>query len=76
MLIKVKVYPEFNETRVSQVADNSFEVYVKARPQRGMATREAKELLADYLKVDFKQLRLIKGARTRNKIFKLYETNH
>ncbi len=68
-LIKVKVFPGSKKREVVKKSEDSFEVKVKAKPVRGEATKETIIALADYFNIPESRVRLIKGAKQRNKIF-------
>lgn len=68
MLIKVKVFPDSKKTAVTEKADNSFEVRVKEKAERGLANRAAIAALAHFLKIPSSKIRLVRGVRQRNKI--------
>jgi len=72
--IKVKVFPGCKKQAIVRKADDELEIFVKARPVRGMATAEATAVLASYFNVASPAVRLIKGARERNKIFEIIES--
>lgn len=69
MLIKVKVFAGSKKVAVIKKADDSFEVRVREKAERGMANRAVAAALASYLKLPYSQVRLIRGARQKNKIF-------
>jgi len=71
MLIKVKVFPASSEQEVIKKSEDSFELKVISKPERGMANRESLELLGRYFKIDSSHIRLIKGAHTHSKIFEV-----
>lgn len=71
MLIKVKVVPEANEVSVNRKEQDEFKVKVKAKPKRGEANRAVVRTLASYLNLKKNQIRLVKGGKQRNKIFKI-----
>lgn len=71
MLLKVKVYPGSNEQLVIEKDKDSFEVWVKAKPVQGQANQAARRALADYLRKELNDVRLIKGFRQSNKIFEV-----
>jgi len=71
MLIKVKVYTNSKKEEVIQKAEDSFEVRVRAKPIQGQANRAVAEALALFLKIPENKIRLIRGSKTRNKIFAL-----
>jgi len=71
MLIKVKVFPGSKKEGILRRSEDSFEVRVKERPERGMANRAVIELLSSYFGVPPSRIRLVKGAKSRNKIFEI-----
>ena len=71
MLIHIKVFPSSHEQEVIKKSEDSFEVKVISKPERGMANRETLELLNRYFKIPSSNIRLIKGAHTHNKIFEV-----
>ena len=71
MLIKVKVFPNSKKEEVIKKSEDSFEVKVKAKPEKGMANKEVVKLLSIYFKIPESKIRLIKGFKERNKIFEI-----
>ena len=79
-MIKVKVkagaknLPAQAGERILQKSENSFEISVKEKVERGEANRAVRRVLADYFKIPLSKIRLIKGARQPNKIFEILLT--
>lgn len=48
-----------------------FEVWVKAEATQGLANQEMAERIADFFNVSFKNIRIIKGARSPHKIIEI-----
>ena len=71
MLIKVKVFPDSKKAKLVEKSADSLEVYVKEEPERGMATKAVFKALERYFKITNGTIKLIKGARSRNKIFEI-----
>jgi len=71
MLIKVKVIPDANEVNVEKKEEDEYKVKVKAEPKRGEANKAVIRVLAKYLDLEKSDLRLVKGGKQRNKIFKI-----
>jgi len=71
MLIKVKVFPETKKQEIIKKSKNSFEIKVKERPLQGQANKAVMNLLSLYFKIPINKIRLVKGGKTRNKIFKI-----
>ena len=71
MLIKVKVFPGSKKEEITEKSEDSFEVMVKEKPERGLANRATKKILSSYFKIPESKVKLIKGFKERNKIFKI-----
>jgi len=71
MLIKVKVFPNSKKEEIIKKSEDSFEIKVKAKPIKGEANRGVVRVLAPYFKIPESKIRLIKGFKQRNKIFKI-----
>lgn len=71
MHIKVKVFPGSGEQVVRQIASDRFEVFVREEPREGKANHAVQRALSSFLKIEEKRVRLIRGGKTRNKIFKI-----
>jgi hypothetical protein len=69
MLIKVKVFPCSKENEIIKKSEDSFEVYVRAKPVMGLANKAVVNLLSGFFKIPEEKVRLIKGFKERNKIF-------
>ena len=71
MLVKVKVLPNSKKQEVIKKAEDSFEVRVKEKPVDNKANKAVIRLLSLFLKEPEQKIRLIKGFKQRNKIFKI-----
>ena len=71
MLIKVKVFPQAGKEEIFKKSEDSFEVWVKEKPIKGQVNRAVISALVKYLNIDRTEIRLIKGGKTRNKIFEI-----
>ena len=71
MLIKVKVFPDSKKDEIIQKDENSFEVSVREKPIMGKANKAVLSLLASFLKIPKHNIKLVKGAEKRNKIFEI-----
>ncbi|MBU1137045.1 DUF167 domain-containing protein [Patescibacteria group bacterium] len=71
MKIKVKVFPQAGKEEIIKKSDDSFEVWVKAKPIQGQANRAVARALAKYFNVSSDRIKLIKGFKERNKIFEV-----
>lgn len=73
MLIKVKVFPGVGEGGIVKKSADSFEIRVREKAERGLANQAVIQILASYFRIPISQIRLIKGVKTRNKIFEIRE---
>lgn len=71
MLYKVKAHPDAREDRLDRRGPDSFEVWVRAGAERGLANAAVLRLLAAALGVAPKRLRIMKGATSPSKIVQL-----
>lgn len=71
MYLKVKVHPNSKNDEVFQKSQDSFEVFVRAKPVEGKANEAVLSLVAEFLKVPRSQVRLIRGAMAHNKTVEL-----
>ncbi|MBU0570056.1 DUF167 domain-containing protein, partial [Patescibacteria group bacterium] len=69
MLIKVKVYTNSKKEEVIQKSKDSFQVKVRAKPIEGQANKAVIDALASFLKLTASKIRLVRGSKTRNKLF-------
>jgi uncharacterized protein YggU (UPF0235/DUF167 family) len=67
--ITVRVKPRSGRTEVLRTTDGSVDVHVRAAPEGGRAAQEASDALARALGVPRSAVRLVKGARSRTKVF-------
>lgn len=71
MLIKVKAFPNSKREEIIQKSENSFEVKIKEKPEKGRANKEVLKVLSAYFKIPESKIRLVKGFKKRNKIFEI-----
>jgi uncharacterized protein YggU (UPF0235/DUF167 family) len=71
MFLKVKVFPNSKKEIIIKKADNEFEIKVKEKAILGKANEKARKILARHLNISEGKLILIRGAKQRNKIFKV-----
>ena len=72
MLIKVKIFPNSKKEGIVKKTKDSFEIKVREKPMMGRANREAIKVLASYFNIPESDVRLIRGFKQRNKIFKIF----
>jgi len=71
MLVKVKAIVGSKKNKIVPLSEDSFEVYVKAKPIRGLANLAIISILAQHFQIPEENIKIIKGFKTRNKIFKI-----
>lgn len=71
MYLKIKTHPNSKKEKIIKKSENSFEVYIKERAERGLANKAVIKTLSSYLKVPAGKLKLVKGAKSKNKIFEV-----
>lgn len=68
---KVKVHADEKREKLLQKSADTFEIWVKAPAERGLANAAVRAALAAHLSVAENKLSLIKGATSPAKIFLL-----
>jgi len=71
MLIKVKVFPNSKREEIIKKSEDSFEVKIREKPEKGRANKEVVRVLSCYFKIPESKIKLIKGFKKRNKIFEV-----
>ena len=71
MFIKLKVHPGQRRDRILKKADDAYEIWTKAPPERGLANASAIRLLSLTIGVHAKKIMLVKGATSPAKIVKV-----
>ena len=74
MKISVNVHPNSSKQSI-EINEHSIEVYVNAPPDKGKANKAILKLLSKQLKIHSSHITLIKGHKTRKKIFLVEDTN-
>lgn len=70
MRVQVTVRPRSRRRAVQEDGD-TLVVWVRSPPTRGRANEEARELLADHFGVSKERVRLIRGWKSRKKVFEV-----
>ena len=68
VLIRVKVHPSSKEERIEQ-REGYWEVWVKEKPEKGKANEAVVRILRRF----FRRVKLVRGARSRLKLFEVEE---
>lgn len=72
MKIEVVVHPNSKNPRVEKDLIGMIHVYVNTPPLEGKANKAVVESLADYLKVKKSGIILVKGEKSKNKVFEIF----
>ncbi len=68
MYIKVRVIPKSKREQINKIDNETFEITVKEPAERNLANNRIKELIAEFYCVKTKEVRLITGHHSGNKI--------
>ncbi len=68
--INVKVIPKAKRQKVVE-EKGSLKIYLKSPPEDGKANKELIEVLSKYFKVSKRNIEIIRGEYSRNKIIKI-----
>jgi len=66
--ISVTVHPGSSQRKLI-IRPDGVHIYTVAKPVEGRANREARELMADYFSVSKSSVTLIRGDRSKKKVF-------
>jgi len=68
MRLTIKVKPSSRKQEIIKISDEEYKVYLKSRAEDNKANIELLKMLKKYFG---RQARIIKGARSRNKIIEI-----
>ncbi len=71
MFIKLRVHPGERRDKIIKKAPDTYEIWTKAPPERGLANASAIRLLALEIGTDARRILLIKGAASPAKTVKV-----
>ena len=71
MKISVLVHPNSKNPRIEEDLTKTIHVYVHAPPLEGKANRAVVEALADFFKTKKSKVVLLRGERSKNKMFEI-----
>ncbi len=71
MVIEVIVTPGARKERVAKNKAGKYEVAVREEAERNEANKRVRKIIADALKVPITHVRMVRGARSRKKIFNI-----
>ena len=68
MIIKVKVKPNSKSQKIEKIKENEYEVKLKSKPEDNKANLELIKLMKKHLN---KEIKIIKGLKSKNKVLKV-----
>jgi hypothetical protein len=71
VIFAVRVTPRAKQNKVQPQADGSLKVYVTAPPEDGRANEAVVETIAQWLGVKRRDVEIIRGATSRNKVVRV-----
>ena len=71
MLIMVRVFVNAKNNNIIKKTEDSFDVFVKAKPINGMANKAVIENLSDYFEISQKKIKIVRGFKNYNKIINI-----
>jgi len=71
MIIKVKVKPSSGKQEIEKISNERYKVNLKKPAEENKANIELIKLLSRKMKVPFKNINIIKGLTSKNKIIKI-----
>jgi len=69
MYIKVKAWPGFSKEKVSRLAPDRFEIWLREPAERGQANARVLHILSKELNVPKSSIRMINGHKKQSKLF-------
>ncbi len=71
MYIKVRVYPKSKKEELKKLSENRFEIKVKEKAERNIANKRIIQILAEYFKVDYKEIKIVNGYHSPSKLISI-----
>lgn len=71
MMISCRVIPRSSKEEIVDQGNGSFKVYVRLSPERGKANERICELFAEKFHVSKRQVRIVKGETSRQKVLQI-----
>jgi len=71
MKITVLAKPRSSEQKIEKTGENSFTVWVKEVPVKGMANAAIASALSDYFNTPMSNVKLVSGFSSKNKTFEI-----
>lgn len=69
--IWVRVKPNKNEQKIIKISDEELEVWLRSEPKNNKANEELVVLLSKYYHINQKDIRILRGHRSRLKLLEI-----
>jgi len=73
MILKIKVQPQSGKQQIKKITDNEYLVHLKKPAEDNKANLELIKLLQKHFNVVGRDINIIKGLKSKNKIIKIGE---
>lgn len=73
MKINVTAKPASKKTYIKKLGPKEYIVSVKEPPIKGLANLSIVSILSDYFKIPVRNIRIVSGYRSKNKIIEIYD---
>jgi len=70
--IAATIHPGSSRKKV-EIRDSGTHIYTTSKPVEGQANRDAVKILSEYLHIPRRDVRLVKGMKSKQKIFEIQE---
>lgn len=71
MKVTVTVVPRAHEERIEELSDGDLKIWVRSIPEKGAVNKDVQEILAAYFDEPKSSVTLVRGAKSRTKIFQI-----
>lgn len=72
MKIFVQAKANSKESRIEKISENSFIVWVKEPPKKGLANKAIAKVLSDYFDKSPSEVELVSGFSSKQKLFEIH----
>ncbi len=73
MIIRVKVKPSSPRSEIKKVDEKNYLAAVTSEPEDNKANRELVTIIADFFHVSTRNVKIVKGFKSKNKVVKIEE---
>jgi uncharacterized protein (TIGR00251 family) len=69
MYLKVTVFPDFKKEHIEKISEDTFKVYIRESPERGMANKRVIKIFSEIYKG--KQIKIVNGHLQQKKLIEI-----